>query len=97
MVALTDAEAVVLAATLPVVIGTIYSAWQARQAAVVAKRTSSEYRPNGGATIRDAIDRVESSIEKLHQRHDHLSSRITAIEDHVTTPRKVRNVETARK
>ena len=104
MVAITDAEAVVLAATLPVVIGTVYSAWQSRQANLAARRTHNEYRPNGGATIRDAIDRVEASVDGLrtsvdglHHRHDQLSARITAIEDHVTAPRKVRNVETARK
>lgn len=87
MVAITDAEGVVLAAVLPVVIGTIYSAWQSRQAAKLARSTSSEYRPNGGATLRDAIDRVETAISSLHHRHDHLSQRITLIEDHITRPK----------
>jgi hypothetical protein len=88
MIGLTDPEAVVLAAVLPVVIGTIYSAWQARRTQAAIKTAASEYRPNGGATLRDAIDRVEASVERLHVRHDHLSDRITLIEDHVTTPKR---------
>lgn len=87
MLALSDADAVVLAAVVPVVIGTAYNAWQARLAAKTAKQTSSEYRKNGGSSLRDAIDRVEDSVTRLHHRHDELASRITLIEDHVTTPK----------
>jgi len=87
MLALSDADAVVLAAVVPVVIGTAYNAWQARAAAQCAKQTSSEYRKNGGSSLRDAIDRVEESVGRLHHRHDELATRITLIEDHVTTPK----------
>ena len=95
MIALTDPEAVVLAAVLPALIATLYGAWQSKRAATAIKTASAEYRPNGGATLRDAIDRVESSIERLHTRHDDLSARITLIEDHITTPKRGNRVPTA--
>ena len=87
MLALTDAEAVVLAAVVPMLIGTVYNAWQAKQAARTVKQTAGEYRKNGGSSLRDAIDRVEESVVGLHRRHDDLSTRMTLIEDHVTTPK----------
>ena len=59
MIGLTDPEAVVLAAVLPALIATLYGAWQSKRAATAIKTASAEYRPNGGATLRDAIDRVE--------------------------------------
>lgn len=87
MFALTDAEAVVLAAVVPVVIGTGYNVWAAVTTKKSVRQTSAEVRPNGGASLRDAIDRVETTLKRLHERHDKLAERLYLIEDYVTRPK----------
>lgn len=87
MLALTDAEAVVLAAVVPVVIGNAYSVWATLTTKRSVKATSDQVRPNGGSSLRDAVDRVENAVRRLHERHDKLNERIYLIEDHVTRPK----------
>jgi hypothetical protein len=40
---------------------------------------AKEMQPNGGSTMRDAIDRIESKV-------DSIDGRLTLVEDAVTTP-----------
>lgn len=88
MTALGVAEGTVLAAVVPVLIVQAVQVWQQVRASKAAKSSAAELRPNGGASLRDAIDRLEHKVDRLHDRHDHLSGRITLIEDYVTNPRE---------
>ena len=54
-----------------------------------------ELQPNGGSSLRDAVNRVESvaghtsvRVEELHQRHDDLARRLDAAEDLLTQPKR---------
>ena len=87
MTALGTAEATVLAAVVPVLLVQTVQVWQAVQARKQHKSTAEQLRPNGGASLRDAVDRLEHKVDRLHDRHDHLSGRITLIEDHITKPK----------
>jgi hypothetical protein len=42
---------------------------------------AKEMQPNGGSTLRDAVDRIESKI-------DSIDGRLTLVEDAVTTPER---------
>ena len=83
VLALDVATGAVLAATLPVLIVQSVSVWQTRQVRKQTKQTVEQYRPNGGTSLRDAIDRSEQMLRRLHDRHDHLAERVSVIEDHV--------------
>ena len=87
MTALGTAEATVLAAVVPVLLVQGVQVWQAVQARRQTKATCAEFKPNGGSSLRDAVDRLEFKVDALHDRHDHLSGRITLIEDHITKPK----------
>lgn len=73
----------VLAAVLPVLIVQTVSIWQTKQVRQATKQTAEQWRPNGGTSLRDAIDRSEQMLRRLHERHDHLAERVSVIEDHV--------------
>jgi hypothetical protein len=85
--ALGTAEATVLAAVVPVLVVQAVQVWQGRRAHQSAKSAAEQFKPNGGSSLRDAVDRLEYKVDKLHDRHDHLSGRITLIEDHITKPK----------
>ena len=87
MTALGTAEATVLAAVVPVLVVQGVQVWQAVQAHRQTKATCAEFKPNGGSSLRDAVDRLEFKVDALHDRHDSLSGRITLIEDHITKPK----------
>lgn len=40
---------------------------------------SAEFKPNGGSTLRDAVDRIERTVSTIDER-------LTAVEEAVTTP-----------
>jgi hypothetical protein len=44
-------------------------------------RSMSELRPNGGSSLRDAVDRIESNTDTLHRRMDE------HLRDHAKGPR----------
>lgn len=53
-----------------------------------------ELQPNGGSSLRDAVNRVEfvaghtsARVEQLHQRHDELARRLDAAEEYITNPK----------
>ena len=87
MTALGTAEATVLAAVVPVLVVQAVQLWQGVHARRQTKATCAEFKPNGGSSLRDAVDRLEFKVDALHDRHDHLSGRITLIEDHITKPK----------
>jgi len=89
VIALGTAEATVLAAVVPVLVVQAVQVWQAMQARKQSKAAAEQFRPNGGSSLRDAVDRLEFKLDKLHDRHDHLADRILLIEDHVTKPRSI--------
>ena len=87
MTALGTAEATVLAAVVPVLVVQAVQVWQSVRAHKSSKATCAEFKPNGGSSLRDAVDRLEFKVDKLHDRHDALSGRIMLIEDHITKPK----------
>lgn len=94
MIGLSAPEGAVLAAVVPVLIVQLVSVWQQRTSARQTKATAEQLRPNGGASLRDAIDRISDDLRQtgadvraLHNRHDHLDGRITQLEDHITRPK----------
>jgi hypothetical protein len=88
VIGLSTAESTVIAAVVPVLVVQGVQIWQATQARKQSKATSAQLVPNGGSSLRDAVDRLEHKVDGLHDRHDHLSSRITLIEDHITRPKE---------
>jgi hypothetical protein len=89
VIALGAAEATVLAAVVPVLVVQAVQVWQGHQARQQGKAAAEQFKPNGGSSLRDAVDRLEYKVDKLHDRHDHLADRILLIEDHVTKPRSI--------
>lgn len=87
MTALGTAEATVLAAVVPVLVVQGVQVWQSVRAHKSSKAAAEQFKPNGGRSLRDAVDRLEHKVDKLHDRHDALSARITLIEDHITKPK----------
>ena len=87
MTALGTAEATVLAAVVPVLVVQAVQVWQSVRADKSSKAAAEQFKPNGGSSLRDAVDRLEFKVDKLHDRHDALSGRITLIEDHITKPK----------
>lgn len=83
VLALDVGTGAVLAATLPVLIVQTVSIWQTKQVRQTTRQTAEQWRPNGGTSLRDAIDRSEQMLRRLHDRHDHLAERVSVIEDHV--------------
>lgn len=55
-------------------------------AAIYAAKANAKLKRNGGSTPADAINRIEASVDRLHQRHDLLSNRLDQLEDYVTNP-----------
>jgi cytochrome c-type biogenesis protein CcmH/NrfG len=90
VIALDAATGTVLAAVIPVVIIQAVQLWQGRKVRQETRQTAEQYKPNGGSSLRDAIDRLEQMVRRLHDRHDTLAERITLIEDHVTRPKEGR-------
>ena len=88
MTALGTAEATVLAAVVPVLVVQAVQVWQNVRSNRTQRAACEQLVPNGGASLRDAVDRLEHKVDKLHDRHDHLQSRITLIEDHITKPKE---------
>ena len=88
MIGLSSAEATVLAALLPVLVVQLVALHQNRQVKQATKAAAEQYRPNGGSSLRDAVDRLEQMVRRLHERHDTLNERIYMIEDHVTRPKE---------
>lgn len=88
MIALGVAEGTVLAAVIPVLIVQAVQVWQSVRASKTAKASVAELRPNGGKSMRDAIDRMERKVDRMHDRHDHLAQRIYLLEDFITKPRE---------
>lgn len=85
---ISSADATVLAAVVPVVIIQSVALYQSRKARLDSKVLAAEVRPNGGSSLRDAIDRMERMMDRLHERHDRLTERIYLIEDTVTHLRR---------
>jgi len=99
---LSDADALFLAAAIPVIGGVGYNIWQnhqARKAAIDAKSAADllalEFKPNGGSSTKDALNRLEKSVHALHVGQDDLRAgqadlrqRIVAVEDYVTNPKR---------
>jgi len=99
---LSDADALFLAAVVPVIGGIGYSIWQNHQsrkasadAAKAAKLLADEFKPNGGSSAKDALNRLEKSVSALHVGQDELRAgqadlrqRIVAVEDYVTNPKQ---------
>lgn len=83
VLALDVATGAVLAATLPVLIVQAVNIWQTKQVKQATRQTAEQTRPNGGTSLRDAIDRSEQMLRRLHERHDHLVERVSVIEDRV--------------
>lgn len=88
MTALGVAEGTVLAAVIPVLIVQAVQVWQSVRASKAAKVSAAELRPNGGKSMRDAIDRMERKVDRMHDRHDTLAERIYLLEDFITKPRE---------
>lgn len=92
---LSDADALFLAAAVPVIGGVGFSIWQNHQsrkasveAAKAARLLAGEFKPNGGSSTKDALDRLEKSVTGLHAGQADLRQRIVAVEDHITNPKK---------
>jgi hypothetical protein len=99
---LSDADALFLAAAVPVIGGIGYSIWQNHQsrkasvdAAAAAKLLADEFKPNGGSSTKDALNRLEKAVAGLHVGQDDLRAgqadlrqRIVAVEDYVTNPKR---------
>jgi len=83
----SSSDAVVAAAVVPVIIATVYNVWAAKQTRRDTKIAVAEFKPNGGSSLRDAINRLEDAVTGLHHRHDDLSGRLILIEDHITQPK----------
>lgn len=47
------------------------------------RRVDAEFSPNGGSTMRDAINRIDERTEQLVGRHDMLEQRVAVIEQRV--------------
>ena len=88
MTALGTAEATVLAAVVPVLVVQAVQVWQSVRAHRSSKAAAEQFKPNGGSSLRDAVDRLEQMVRRLHERHDTLNERIYMIEDHVTRPKE---------
>jgi hypothetical protein len=55
----------------------------AAAAAWLGTRSSrTQMKPNGGATIRDAVDRIEEGVAGLYGRVDHIDERVASLEQH---------------
>lgn len=52
----------------------------ARRLTDTVTTVEAQMRPNGGSSLRDAIDNLTSSISRIDER-------LTLVEDHVTRPR----------
>lgn len=85
---LSGSDATVLAAVIPVVIIQAVTVYQSRKVRQDSRAVVAEVRPNGGSSLRDAVDRMERMIDRLHERHDRLTERIYLIEDTVTRIRR---------
>lgn len=85
---LTGSDATVLAAVIPVVIIQAVTVYQSRKVRQDSRAVVAEVRPNGGSSLRDAVDRMERMMDRLHERHDRLTERIYLIEDTVTRIRR---------
>lgn len=67
----------------------------AQAAAEAALTTAKEFKPNGGSSARDAIDRLEKSVanvlasqaDVLANQAD-LAARMGAVEEYITTPKE---------
>lgn len=62
-------DAVVIGAFLTLV-GTVYN----------SRRTGRQFKPNGGKTLRDAIDRIEANGKRLEAKVDKNGERIAVLE-----------------
>lgn len=65
MLALSDGGWAVLATAITVIVAPIVvGAWNSHQTKKAARETAAQMLPNGGASIRDAVDRIEESLAK---------------------------------
>ena len=85
---LENADAMFLAAVVPVLIAQLFSIRQGRKTSHAALEAAQQLKSNGGSSMYDLAQRMERKLDRLHQRHDELAERIYLIEDHVTLPRK---------
>tara|TARA_R110000868_G_scaffold182891_1_gene424051 strand:+ start:234 stop:533 length:300 start_codon:yes stop_codon:yes gene_type:complete len=91
---LSNADALFLAAAVPVIGGIGYNIWQNHQARAAADLLAAEFKPNGGSSTKDALNRLEKAVGALHVGQDSLRAgqadlrqRIVAVEDYVTKPK----------
>lgn len=68
----TQADSLVLVAVVAIVPTTI--------AAVSAWRAAKQTKPNGGSSMRDSIDRIESHVVSVEHQMDRVNSRLSALE-----------------
>lgn len=57
------------------------AAWSGYQSAMARREARQQMQANGGATIRDALNRLEDG-----QRH--IVERLTLVEDYITNPKE---------
>lgn len=88
MIGLSAPEGAVLAAVIPVLIVQLVQVVQQRSAGKQTKAAAEQLRPNGGSSLRDAVDRMERKVDRMHDRHDTLAERIYLLEDYITKPRE---------
>lgn len=88
MIGLSAPEGAVLAAVIPVLVVQAVQVWQSVRASKQSKATVEQLRPNGGSSLRDAVDRMERKVDRMHDRHDTLAERIYLLEDYITKPRE---------
>ena len=69
---LSNADALFLAAAVPVIGGIGYNIWQNHQARTAADLLAAEFKPNGGSSIKDVLNRLEKTVGALHAGQDDL-------------------------
>lgn len=104
--------AAVLVGSLLALAGAAWKIWRAQQAAIirahetaqVLDKVRAEFDKNHGSSLRDAIDRMEYSLEDLHERHARLEAaqgestrRIDGLFELVAGPNQVRRTAAARR
>ena len=73
---------------IPIVTALVLGVWRISR---YFARLEEQYRPNGGSSMRDAIDRIEKRINKMDREMSRLSGKF---EQHLVEGNKDANIST---
>jgi len=75
---------------LSIIAGFIYKATKGFEKFIKeeVQEVAKELRPNGGSSLRDQVNRLENSHQKLEEGHENLDKKVDTIINHLINPNK---------